>query len=79
MKPHHEILEILALTPFYLCLPPTKILNLPEHPPTPIYATLLKFYENLTPPLKCTLTQKGKDSFLKEQKILFPTMKQEHI
>ena len=59
--------------------PPKKILNLPEHPPTPINATLLKICEDLTHPLKCTLTQKGKDSFLKEQKILFPTMKREHI
>ena len=39
-----------------------------------------KKLENLTlPPLKVPSPKKAKTHFFKKQKILFPTMKQEHI
>ena len=52
----------LNLTPFYLAPPPKKNLNLSAPSPP------LKILEDLTPPLKCALVQKSKDSFFKETK-----------
>ena len=57
------------LTPFCPAPPAKKNLNLltPSLPPS-LYEQPLKVLENLTPPLRCTLVQKSKDSFFKETK-----------
>ena len=65
------------LTPFYLAPPPKKFLNLLD--PAFMSNPPQNFGELDCPPWDVPLPKKAKTRFLKKQKILFPTMKWEHI